>query len=386
MVTRSSSTRTALRAAVNEEARAAAFDGFLKEMEKEIPGGISTLANPASALKIDVIPTGAISVDVALGCGGIPRGRITEMFGVEGGGKSTLALSTAARCTQEGGRVGWVDAENALNPEYVKAIGVIPERFVPYQPMSGEDAIDMVEKMVGSGGFDMVVVDSVAALVPEAELDGDLNSQQPGQHARLMSRFMRRSVGMVGATNTALVLINQVRTNLGQYGAPEVSTGGKAIKFYSSVRLDVRSSPSKKIERGGKAVGQQVKVTVRKNRCGAPFREAEFDLYFGVGVDASGSVLDAAEAAGVLEHPKGSQVYTEVATGERLTGGKERVKERIAEDEVLRERLIGATYDAIRTSTSPTIGGIGEEGEELPADVAAALDDDPFDAGVLAPA
>lgn len=370
-------TKTAQRAVVSDDARAAAFDSFLAEMAKEIPGGVYTLADAdAIVLDIEVVPTGAISVDVALGCGGIPRGVITEMFGVEGGGKSTLAMSAAANCTKEGGRVGWVDAENALVPSYVKAIGVDPTLFVPYQPTSGEDAINMVEKMVNSGAFDMVVVDSVAALTPEAEINGELDSMQPGQHARLMSRFMRRIVGTVGKNNVALVLINQVRTNLGAYGAPDISTGGKAIKFFASVRLDVRSSPSKKIERNGKAVGQLVTVTVKKNRCGPPFRAAEFDLIYGVGIDASGSVLDAAETAGVLDHPKGSTTYTEVATGERLTGGKEKVKERIAEDTELRERLIAAVYAAVRGH------GHAAESEDavMPEDVAAALadDDDPF--------
>lgn len=371
------SPQAAKRALDTEEERARAFDGFLSDMAKEIPGGVFTLASAdAFVLDIDVIPTGAISVDVALGCGGIPRGVITEMYGVEGGGKSTLALSAAACCTQEGGRVGWVDAEGAVVPAYVRKLGVDPERFVPYQPNSGEDAIAMVEKMVSSGAFDMVVVDSVAALTPEAEINGDLDSMQPGQHARLMSRFMRRVVSMVSSTNTALVLINQVRTNLGAYGNPEISTGGRAIKFFSSVRLDVRSSSSKRIERNGKYVGQAVKVTVKKNRCGPPFREAMFDLIYGEGIDASAAVLDAAEAAGVLDHPKGSTTYTVVATGERLTGGKERVKEQIATSGELRERLIQAVYETVRRSGTDRPP---ENEDELPADVEDALaDDDPF--------
>jgi recombination protein RecA len=331
--------------AATDFARGAQFDAFLKEMAKDRPGEVILLGDGGGA-NVAAIPTGAISLDVALGVGGFPRGRVIELYGPEMSGKTSLALSVAAQCQQLGGTVGFVDAEHALNRQHAIDMGVDPSRLVIYQPSSGEDAIAMVEKMVESKGFDMVIVDSVAALTPQAEIDGEIGDQQMGLHARLMSKFMRRIAGPCNETDTMLVLINQIRANLGAYGAPEISTGGKAIKFYASVRIEVRSAASKKIERNKIVVGQTCIATVKKNKVGPPHRVAEYDLIFGAGIQSESALLDVAEQVGLVTRAGAS--YTEVVTGEKLGVGKETVKARLAEDGELRERLVAGVYASLR--------------------------------------
>jgi recombination protein RecA len=325
----------------NEFARSAQFEAFLQEMAKDRPGEV-TLLGQSTGGDIESIPSGAISLDVALGVGGFPRGRVIELYGPEMSGKTSLALSVAAECQKRGGTVGFVDAEHALNRQHAVDMGVDPSLMVIYQPSSGEDAIAMVEKMVDSRGFDMVIVDSVAALTPQAEIDGEIGDQQMGLHARLMSKFMRRIVGPCSETDTMLVLINQVRANLGAYGTPEISTGGKAIKFYASVRVEVRSAASKKIERNKVVVGQTCVATVKKNKVGPPHRVAEYDLIFGEGIQGESSLLDVAEQLGLVTRAGAS--YTEVATGEKIGVGKETVKARLAADTELRDRLVVGVY------------------------------------------
>lgn len=325
----------------NEFARSAQFEAFLQEMAKDRPGEVTLLGQSAGG-DIEAIPSGAISLDVALGVGGFPRGRVIELYGPEMSGKTSLALSVAAECQKRGGTVGFVDAEHALNRQHAVDMGVDPSLMVIYQPSSGEDAIAMVEKMVESRGFDMVIVDSVAALTPQAEIDGEIGDQQMGLHARLMSKFMRRIVGPCSETDTMLVLINQVRANLGAYGTPEISTGGKAIKFYASVRIEVRSAASKKIERNKVVVGQTCVATVKKNKVGPPHRVAEYDLIFGEGIQGESSLLDVAEQLSLVTRAGAS--YTEVATGEKIGVGKETVKARLAADAELRDRLVTGVY------------------------------------------
>jgi len=258
---------------------------------------------------------------------------------------TSLALSVASRCQDLGGKVGFVDAEHALNRQHAIDMGVNPHDMVIYQPSSGEDAMDMTKKMVDSGGFDMVIVDSVAAMTPQAEIDAEVGAQQMGLHARLMSKFMRLLVEPVSKTDTMLVLINQIRSNLGAYGAPEVSTGGRAIKFYSSVRIEVRSAASKKIERNKVVVGQTCVATVRKNKAGPPHRVAEYDLIFGEGIEAGGSLLEVCENLGIIT--RGGSSYTDATTGERIGVGKENVKALLTEDEALATRLTEAVYAAL---------------------------------------
>jgi recombination protein RecA len=328
-----------------ETARTAQFEAFLRDMAKERPGEVVRLDERGGA-DISAVPTGAISLDVALGVGGFPRGRIIELYGPEMSGKTSLALSVAAQCQRQGGTIGFVDAEHALNRQHAIDMGVDPGSMVTYQPSSGEDAISMVEKMIDSRGFDIVIVDSVAALTPQAEIDGAVGDQQMGLHARLMSKFMRRIAGPCSETDTMLVLINQIRANLGSYGAPETSTGGKAIKFYASVRVEVRSAASKKIERNKVVVGQTCVATVKKNKVGPPHRVAEYDLIFGEGIQGEGSLLDVAEQVGLVVRAGAS--YTEVTTGEKLGVGKETVRNRLAVDTELRERLVTGVYATLR--------------------------------------
>jgi recombination protein RecA len=347
--------KSAIAAAQADESRSAALDAFLTQMNKERPNEVLRL-NDSTKVNIDVVPTGVISLDVAIGAGGFPRGKIVEVYGPEGAGKTTVALTVAANVQRLGGNVGFVDAEHGLNRQLCNNIGIDPSRFVVNQPDSGEDAIDMVEQMIRSRAFDMIIVDSVAAMVPKAEIDGDVGQQFMGLHARLMSRFMRRVAALANENGVMLVLLNQVRKNLAAYGTPDETTGGKAIKFYSSLRVEVRTSSSKKISRGTDVVGHTVTATVKKNRLGAPHTLAEFDIIYGQGVDASGSLLDVAEKIGVLT--RSGAYYTEVATGERISEvdedgkvraivGKEATKALLRKDIELRDRITTAVYEQL---------------------------------------
>ncbi len=344
--------KTTVVTAAADESRADALNAFLTQMNKERPNEVLRL-NDSSKVNIDVVPSGAISLDVAIGAGGFPRGKIVEVYGPEGAGKTTVALTVAANVQRLGGNVGFVDAEHGLNRQLCNNIGIDPSRFVVNQPDSGEDAIDMVEQMIRSRAFDMIIVDSVAAMVPKAEIDGDVDQQFMGLHARLMSRFMRRVAALANENDVMLVLLNQVRKNLAAYGTPDETTGGKAIKFYSSLRIEVRTSNSKKITRGTDVVGHTVSATVKKNRLGAPHMIAEFDIIYGHGVDASGALLDVAEKVGVLT--RSGAYYTDVTTGERISEydedgkvravvGKEAVKAMLRKDTELRDRITADVY------------------------------------------
>ena len=338
-----------------DSAREGALASFLTQMSKEKPNQVLRL-NDSTRTNIEVVPTGAVSLDVAIGAGGFPRGKIIELFGPEGSGKTTVALSVAANVQKLGGNVGFIDAEHGLNRQLCDNIGIDASRFVVNQPDSGEDAIDMIESMIKSGAFEVIIVDSVAAMIPKAEIDGDMDQVFMGLHARLMSRFMRRIAALANEAGVMLILINQVRANLGAYGSPETTTGGKAIKFYSSLRVEVRTSAAKKITRGNDVVGHTVVATVKKNRLGAPFKTAEFDIIYGQGVDATGSLLDVAEQTGVVS--RSGAYYTEVASGERFSEkdpegrvraavGKEAVKQLLRDDSVLRSRIEDAVYQSI---------------------------------------
>lgn len=343
-----------------DQSRTDALDSFLGEMAKEKPNEVLRL-NDASKTKIDVVATGAFSLDYAIGAGGFPRGKIIELFGGEGGGKTTVALTVAANVQKSGGNVGFIDAEHGLNRELCANIGIDPSKFVVYQPDSGEDAIDMVEKMIKSGAFDMVIVDSVAAMVPRAEIDAEVEQQFMGLHARLMSRFMRRVAGIANENNVMLVLVNQIRKNLAAYGTPDETTGGKAIKFYSSLRIEVKTSGSKKITRDSEIIGHTVTATVKKNRLGSPYGAAEFDIIYGKGIDATGSLIDVAEKVGVLN--RSGAYYTEVMTGERVSEidpegkvravvGKESLKEYIKNNSLFRDRLVDAVKSVLEDNAT----------------------------------
>lgn len=328
-----------------EDIRGAALETFLADMSKEKPGEVLRLSDDLVA-DIATIPTGAISLDVALGAGGFPRGRIVELYGPEMSGKTSLALSVAANCQGDGGAVGFVDAEHALNRQHAIDMGVDPDQMVVYQPSSGEDAIAMVERMVTSKAFDMVIVDSVAALTPQAEIDGEIGDQHMALQARLVSKFMRRVAGPCAETNTMLVLVNQIRKDLGAYGSPDTTPGGRAIKFYASVRIEIRSAASRKIERNKVVVGQTCVATVKKNKIAPPYRVAEYDLIFGEGIQGSSSLLAVAEQLGLVIRAGSS--YSDAATSERIGVGKEAAKERLAADPELTERLTAAVYATLR--------------------------------------
>jgi recombination protein RecA len=357
--------------ALKDESRAGALDNFLSHMAKERPNEVLRLDDPGAKVNIDTVPTGAISLDVAIGAGGFPRGKIVELYGGEGGGKTSVALTVAANCQKHGGTVGFIDAEHGLNRKLCENIGIDPKSFVVFQPDNGEEAIDMVEQMIRSRAFDMVIVDSVAAMTPKAEIDAEIEQQFMGLHARLMSKFMRRVAGIANENNVMLVLINQVRKNLQAYGTPDETTGGKAIKFYASLRIEVRTSGSKKITRGSDVVGHTIVATVKKNRLGPPHTTAEFDLIYGEGIDGSGAILDVAEKLGVLS--RAGAYYTEIATGERLseldeTGrarvvvGKESAKALLRRDDDLRERIVKSIYDALGADPSLAVAAMSDDG------------------------
>lgn len=352
--------------------RAEALASFLDSANRANPGAAMKL-NESPKVRIDVVPTGAISLDVAIGAGGFPRGKIVELYGGEGGGKTTVALTVAANAQKMGGNIGFIDAEHGLNRQLCTNIGIDPDRFVVAQPDNGEEAIDMVEKMIRSKAFDVVIVDSVAAMTPKAEIESEIDQQFMGLHARLMSKFMRRVAGLANENGVMLILVNQIRKNLAAYGTPDETTGGKAIKFYASLRIEVRTSGSKKITKGSETVGHTVVATVKKNRLGAPHTTAEFDLIYGKGIDGTGALLDVAEKVGVVS--RSGAYYTDNLTGERFseTGadgklrsvvGKEAVKDLLRRDDELRERLVESVYTALKTGTMPPITAAGEEADE----------------------
>ena len=332
---------------MNDDLRAEALSSFLTGMSKDKPGEVRALSDE-SVLNVEVIPTGVISLDVALGIGGLPKGRIVEMYGPTGGGKTSCALSIAVQCQKMGGNVGFVDCEQSLSKELALNMGVDPDRFVVYQPKDGEDAIDMVESMLKSRAFDLLIVDSVAAMTPRAEMDALVEQQHMGLHARLISKFVRRTYSMVSESNAVLLCLNQVRVNLQSYGAPERPTGGNALAFASSVRIEVRTSPSKRIERNGIAIGTAVTAKVLKNKLASPYRTAEYDLIFGKGIEAGGALLAVCEQLGLITRAGAS--YYDASTGERLGIGKDNVKALIESDPSLTARLTASVYATLQNS------------------------------------
>jgi recombination protein RecA len=364
-------------ASVVDDVKANALDAFLKNInkDKELAGTVRRLSDPA--MKVPMLETGAISLDFALG-GGLPRGKIIELFGGEGGGKTTLALSVAAGVQRAGGNVALVDSENGFNPDLGKIMGIDPDRFVVFQPNYGEEAIKMVDEMSKSKAFDLIIVDSVAAMTPKAEIDGEVEQQTMGLQARLMSKFMRRVAGITNETGTTLLLINQLRKNLGGYVAFDETTGGRAIKFYASTRIEVKTLSGDKLMNGKDQYGHSVNFKIAKSRYSKPFQVGKFDLIYGKGIDGAGSLLEVAVSTGVIN--QSGAYYTEVATGERLsevdaeTGkvkqvvGKDNVKALLKRDKEL--------YDRILASVQASMDGTLEEVEpeemdpELEADLA----------------
>ncbi|MBZ5648186.1 MAG: recombinase RecA [Acidobacteriia bacterium] len=308
--------------------KAKAIDLALAQIEKQFgKGSIMRLGTKEAIVPIAVIPTGAISFDAALGVGGFPRGRVVEIFGPEASGKTTIALQVIAEAQKTGGMAAFVDAEHALDPQYANKLGVDTDNLLISQPDYGEQALEITEALVRSGAIDVLVVDSVAALVPKAELDGEMGDSHVGLQARLMSQALRKLTGTVSKSRTCLIFINQIREKIGvMFGNPETTTGGRALKFYSSVRIDIRRIAA--IKEGDVVLGSRTRVKVVKNKVAAPFREAEFDIMYGEGISREGDVLDLAANNDIVEKSGAWFSYK----GERIGQGRENAKQFLKEN------------------------------------------------------
>ncbi len=334
----------------DREGKLAALNNAVAAIEKNYgKGSIMKLGDSSANIDIEAIPTGSISLDVALGVGGVPRGRIIEIYGPESSGKTTVALHMIAEAQKRNGIAGFIDAEHALDPQYAKKIGVDIDNLYISQPDNGEQALEIAETMIRSGALDIVIVDSVAALVPKAEIEGDMDDQQVGLHARLMSKAMRKLTGVINRSNCAVVFINQLREKVGiMFGNPEVTTGGRALKFYASVRMDVRRVEA--IKQGGEIIGNHTKVKVVKNKVAPPFKEAEFDIMFGQGISREGDLIDLAVKVDAVQKSGAWSAYK----GEKIGQGRENAKtflrehpEIMAEVEVQVREYYGLPADTV---------------------------------------
>ena len=306
---------------INEE-KQKALEAALGHIEKQYgKGSVMKLGDSSSNMVVEAVPTGSLGLDIALGVGGVPKGRIVEIYGPESSGKTTVALHMVAEVQKRGGIAGFIDAEHALDPVYAKNIGVDIDNLYISQPDNGEQALEITETMVRSGAVDIVIVDSVAELVPKAEIEGDMGDSHVGLHARLMSQALRKLTAAISRSNCVVIFINQLREKVGvMFGNPETTTGGRALKFYASVRLDVRRTET--LKQGGEMVGNHVKVKVVKNKVAPPFKQAEFDIMFGTGISREGEILDLASECNVVNKSGAWYSYN----GERIGQGRENVK------------------------------------------------------------
>ena len=325
-----------------KDGREQALEAALAQIQKQFgQGAIMKLSD--SGMDVETISTGSISLDLATGVGGVPRGRIVEVFGPESSGKTTLALHMVAEAQKAGGKAAFIDAEHALDPVYAKNLGVRIEELLVSQPDTGEQALEICDMLASSGAIDIIVIYSVAALVPKAEIQGDMGDTHVGLQARLMSQALRKLTGTVNKTNTCVVFINQLREKVGvMFGNPEVTTGGRALKFYSSMRFDVRRIET--IKQGDRMLGNRTRVKIVKNKVAPPFKRAEFDIMYGKGISKSGDVLDCAVEAGIVSKAGSWFSYN----GERIGQGRENVKQYLEDNPDLMEELTQKLRDAVR--------------------------------------
>ena len=327
---------------VKKDDRLKALDAALSQIEKQYGKGSVMKLGDTSHMQVETVPTGSLSLDIALGAGGVPKGRIVEIYGPESSGKTTVALHMVAEVQKRGGIAGFIDAEHALDPVYARNIGVDIDNLYISQPDNGEQALEITETMVRSGAVDIVIVDSVAALVPKAEIEGDMGDSHVGLQARLMSQALRKLTSVVSKTNCIVIFINQLREKIGvMFGNPETTTGGRALKFYASVRLDVRRTEA--LKQGGEVIGNHTKVKVVRNKIAPPFKEAEFDIMFGQGISTIGDILDLAANCGIVNKSGAWYAYNDAKIGQGRENAKQYLKEnRQICDEI--ERKVRAYY------------------------------------------
>ena len=353
---------------MNKDEKLKALDAAIARIEKDYgKGSIMRLGDQQANMDVETVPTGSLSLDLALGLGGIPRGRIIEIYGPESSGKTTVTLHMVAEVQKRGGIAGFIDAEHALDPNYARNIGVDIDNLYISQPDNGEQALEITEMMVRSGAVDIIVIDSVAALVPKAEIDGDMGDSHVGLQARLMSQALRKLTAVVSKSNCIVIFINQLREKVGVlFGSPETTTGGRALKFYSSVRLDIRRIEA--IKQGGEIVGNRTRVKVVKNKIASPFKEAEFDIMFGQGISREGDILDLAANTGIVNKSGAWYSYKDMKIGQGRENAKVYLKENPAAMEEIEHKV--REYYGLTDQPADSARDSSEQASSAPADTA----------------